>query len=240
VVYLAVVGSRGATAKELEEAIWPDRSITAASRRVAVARVRRWLGRTPWGSPWLPSAMPDRTYRLSGGYLLDWDLFQRLRARAEQGGASGAEDLHQALGLVRAAPLLHAEVAHHCSSRNPYRWLPSCGLRPSRLASAIVDTAHRLAEVSLGAGDIRTARWAVQRAVDAADSDRLTDFLWLDLVRITATAGCGSELRDVLDQLSDGRVGKVLEAPGRVQAMEQQLRELAGDDSPRGSAYSRR
>jgi hypothetical protein len=39
----------------------------------------------------------------------------------------------------------------------------------------------------------------------------------------------GSQLRNLLDQATDGRAGKLLGTPSRIIAVEQQLRELAGD-----------
>jgi hypothetical protein len=159
VVYLALQGARGATPAELEQAIW-DRGITASSRRVALSRARRWLGHTPAGHPWLPPAGPDQLYRLASGYLLDWDLFCRLRARGLQHGARGAEDLRHALELVRGAPFDRAEVARPGSPRTPYAWLTSVGVRPEQLASVIVETAGRLVDLCLETGDIGPARWA--------------------------------------------------------------------------------
>jgi hypothetical protein len=146
---------RGATTDQFDDAIWPDQQIKANTRRVAVARTRRWLGEAPDGQPWLPNATADRRYRLRDGYLLDRHLFRRLRSRGESRGPAGANDLRDALGLVRGAPLASADVAYSPVARNPYVWLPTSEIQPHHLAAAVVDTAHRLVELCLdGGGDI--------------------------------------------------------------------------------------
>src|SRR5262249_29942235 len=159
--------------------LWPGQRIKAASRRVAVARARRWLGETPDGKPWLPSAIADRRYRLRNGYLLDWHLFRRLRTRAKSRGRTGVSDLHQALSLVRRAPLAGGDVAYSVAARNPYEWLPTSEIQPHHLASAIVDTAHRLVQLCLDGGDLAGARWAVEQCW-LADLDRASDIAWRD------------------------------------------------------------
>jgi hypothetical protein len=104
IVYLATRGRRGATTDQFDDAIWPDQQVKANTRRVAVARARRWLGEAPDGQPWLPDATADRRYRLRDGFLLDWHLFRRLRSRGESRGPAGTNDLRDALSLVRGAP----------------------------------------------------------------------------------------------------------------------------------------
>src|SRR5262249_25016171 len=155
-----VRGARGASTDQLDEALWPGQHIKAASRRVAVARARRWLGETRDGEPRLPDATSDRRYRPRDGYLLDWHLFRRPRSRGESRGPAGASDLRQALSLVRGAPLAGADVAYSAVARNPYVWLPTSEIQPHHLASAVVDTAHRLVELCLDGGDPAGARWA--------------------------------------------------------------------------------
>jgi len=75
---------------------------------------------------------------------------------------------------------------------------PSCN--PTNLASAVLDTAHHLAQLALDAGDLVLARWAVERAW-LADPDWLDDHPWLDLMRVNARAGNTSELRALIDEL---------------------------------------
>lgn len=127
---------------------------------------------------------------LEDGYLLDWNLFCRLGARGEQHAAAGAEELRRALELVRGALLLHATVSHHSSDCTPNGWVSLSPLRPGRVAAAVVDTAHRLADLALAAGDSVTARWAIEQGQRACPG-RLSDYLWADLVRVNAAEGNG-------------------------------------------------
>jgi hypothetical protein len=209
-VYLASRGSRGASADQLDEALWPGRQVEAASRRVAIARARKWLGETPAGEKWLPDMTTDRRYRLSDGYLLDWHLFRRLRSRGETRGPAGASDLRQALGLVRGAPLAGADIAYSSTARNPYTWLVDSEIQPHHLSSAIVDTAHRLVELCLDGGDSAGARRAVEQAW-LVDIDRSSDIPYRDLLRVAAVEGNTAELELLLDDLMRVRDAEVPE-----------------------------
>ncbi|MEN3308889.1 MAG: hypothetical protein V7603_5091 [Micromonosporaceae bacterium] len=210
VTFLAARGKRGVTTEQFDEAMWPGQQVKATSRRVAVARARSWLGNTPDGEPWLPDATADRSYRLREGYLLDWWLFRRLRARGESRGPAGANDLRQALALVRGVPLAGADVAYSAVARNPYPWLPKSDIQPYHLASGVVDTAHRLVELCLEGGDIATARWAVDQAW-LADTERASDIAWRDLLRVADAEGNTAELEQLLDGLMQARDAEVPE-----------------------------
>ena len=210
IVYLAARGSRGATTDQFDEAMWPGQQVKATSRRVAVARARRWLGDSAEGEPWLPDATADRRYRLRDGYLFDWYLFRRLRSRGESRGPAGTSDLRQALALLRGAPLAGADIAYSSSARNPYVWLPTSDIQAHHLASAIVDTAHRLVELCLDGGDIAGARWAVDQAW-LADPDRASDIAWRDLLRVAAAEGNTAELDQLLGDLMRTRDAEVPE-----------------------------
>jgi hypothetical protein len=210
ITYLAVRGQRGATVDQVDEALWPGQQVKATSRRIAISRARKWLGETADGEPWLPDATGDRRYRLRDGYLLDWHLFRRLRARGESRGPAGGPDLRQALTLVRGAPLAGADIAYSSTTRNPYAWLPNSEIPPHHLASAVVDTAHRLVELCLDGGDITGARWAVDQAW-LADPDRASDIAWRDLMRVAAAEGKTAELDEMLGELIRARDAEVPE-----------------------------
>jgi nucleoid-associated protein YgaU len=210
IVYLATRGRRGATTDQFDDAIWPDQQVKANTRRVAVARARRWLGDAPDGQPWLPDATADRRYRLRDGFLLDWHLFRRLRSRGESRGPAGTNDLRDALSLVRGAPLASADVAYSPVARNPYVWLPTSEIQPHHLAAAVVDTAHRLVELCLDGGDITGARWAVDQAW-LADAARASDIAWRDLLRVAAAEGNTAELDQLLGELMTARDAEVPE-----------------------------
>jgi hypothetical protein len=210
IVFLAQRGARGATGDRLTDALWPEGNVKDASRRVAITRSRRWLGNTPTGDPWLPDMGADRTYRLEEGYLLDWHLFRRLRTRGEAHGPAGIRDLRAALGLVRGAPLDGADRAYAVGSRNPYTWLPESDIYPGHIVSAIVDTAHELAELYLEAGATTEARWAVHRAW-LADPYRGDDEPWCDIMRAEHMDAHNAQLRRLLGELMQARDAEVPE-----------------------------
>ena len=226
IAYLASRGRRGASTDQFDDALWPDQRVKATTRRVAVARARRWLGEGPDGRPWLPDATADHRYRLREGYLLDWHLFRRLRTRGESLGPDGVIDLHQALDLIRGAPLAGADIAHSSAARNPYAWLPVSDIPPHHLVAAIVDTAHRLVDLCLHSGDVVGARRAVERA-HAADPERASDVTWRDHLRVAAAEGNTAELDQLLDDLMVARDAEVPEdlAPDTYQL----LRDLIPD-----------
>ncbi|MEV2240155.1 peptidoglycan-binding protein [Micromonospora sp. NPDC049891] len=227
VVYLAQRGRAGATGEQIDDALWPERGVNARSRRVAVSKVRRWLGETAEGTHWLPpNAGADRLYRLTPGVLLDWQLFRRLRARGEARGVAGIADLRQALELVRGEPLAGAELPYSSGYRNPYTWLPGSDVQPHNLASAVVDTAHQLVDLYLAVGDTTGARWAVERAW-LADPARLDDHPWIDAMRVARADGRSAELRALLDDLVRTREAEVPEdlSPDTYAA----VHELVGD-----------
>jgi LysM repeat protein len=210
IVFLAQRAARGATADKLSDALWPEGNVKDASRRVAITRARRWLGSTPTADPWLPDMGADRTYRLADGYLLDWHLFRRLRSRGDAHGPAGVKDLRAALELVRGVPLDGADRAYAVGARNPYTWLPESEVYPGHVVSAIVDTAHELAEMYLEAGDTINARWTVQRAW-LADPYRGDDELWRDIMRAEHVDGHGAQLRRLLGELMRARDAEVPE-----------------------------
>jgi hypothetical protein len=204
VVYLAHRSGRGADAQAIDEALWPDTPITDPARQLTISRARRWLGAKPHGAPWLPDVGADLAYRLAEGYLFDWHLFRRLRSRGETRGALGADDLREALRLVRGAPLDGADRPPAPGTRNPYPWLPESDLHPDHVVATIVDTAHLLAELCLAAGDPAGARWAVQQAW-LADTGRGYDQPWRDLLRAEHADGRTGQLRAVLAELMELR-----------------------------------
>jgi len=210
IVYLAQRGARGADRARLEDVLWPDKTVKDGALRVAMTRARRWLGDTPDGQPWLPEMGADRTYRLADGVLLDWHLFRRLRSRGEAHGPAGVKDLYAALDLVRGVPLDGADRAYAARARNPYTWLPESDIFPPHIVSAIVDTAHQLAQLCLDAGDTAGARSAVQRAW-LADPYRGDDELWHDIMHAEYVDGHTAQLRQLLAELMHARDAEVPE-----------------------------
>jgi nucleoid-associated protein YgaU len=229
IVYLAQRGARGADRDQLDEALWPDRNVKDASRRVAITRARRWLGETAEGEAWLPDMGADRSYRLREGYLLDWHLFRRLRTRGELNGSGGANDLRAALELVRGVALEGADRPFAAGARSPYTWLAQSDIHPDHIASAVIDTAHHLALLNLEIGDAAGARWAVAQAW-LADPGRGYDQPWRDLMLAQHLQGQFAELHTTfaeLMQVRDAEVPEDLE-PETFQVVLQLLPDVVG------------
>lgn len=204
-VYLAQRGQRGASPTQLDQDLWPGQEVQVTYRRATISRARSWAGRRADGSPWLAEVH----YKLENGYLLDWHLFRRLRARGQSRGHDGIADLRAALELVRGMPLAGYERIAS-TTRTPYNWLPTSDIDPDHLIAAIVDTAHELAQLYLSRGDTTGARWAVDKAWQA-DPDRNYDQPWHDLLRIHAHEGHLAELQACVHELMRLREAEVEE-----------------------------
>ncbi|MDT5024859.1 MAG: hypothetical protein QOE61_1285 [Micromonosporaceae bacterium] len=222
VVYLAS-HPRGADRFELENALWPGKEIGPASLKVAMARTRSWLGQTATGQPWLADAKEKRLYRLTPGYLFDWHLFRRLRARAKTRGAQGIGDLRTALELVQNRPFYSVDT--QTTGRKPYTWLGESEINPPHVVAAVIDVAHELAQHYLDEGDTTGARWAVAQAW-AADPDRGYDEPWVDRMRAERHDGNRAELEQLHEQLLHARGAEVPEelAPATYRAIQALLR----------------
>ena len=177
VVYLATHG-RSAPGAALETALWPDRAVQQASRNQAVARARRWLGTDTDGNPHLQHNQ-DGVLTLGPAVLIDWELFTRLTARGHAANGDGHHDLATALRLVRGQPFAHVPPKR-------YTWLPETYLEQD-IATAVIDTAHRLATQRLAVRDFHGAREAARTAQLV---DRYDERPWRDL--LLAEAGLGN------------------------------------------------
>jgi hypothetical protein len=204
-VYLAQCGRRGASTAQLDADVWPGQEVQVSYRRATLSRARSWAGKRADGTPWLA----EFHYKLEDGYLLDWHLFRRLRARGQSRGPDGAADLRAALELVHGIPLAEFERIAS-TTRSPYNWLPTSDIDPDHLAAAIVDTATELAELYLAAGDTTGARWAVDKAWQA-DPDRNHDQPWHILLRAHAHDGHLAELQACVHELMRLREAEVEE-----------------------------
>lgn len=192
VTYLAL-HRRGVTGDRFAADLWPDRELTGrdSSPKNALSIVRKWLGVDPMtGADYLPVAAgtdsPDGvpTYRISG-LLVDWDLFCRLRSRAQTKGAGGIADLIAALDVVSGEPLGRRRL-------EGYGWLrDGTAIDEDGMSVAIVDVAHTVATAALADGDIDTAQHAVDIALSVGPAD---DRPLLDQAAVLDAQGRHAEL----------------------------------------------
>jgi hypothetical protein len=132
--------------------------VAEGTRRSNLSRLRSWLGLKDDGQAYLPEAYSGRL-GLDPAVSSDW---QRLRLLAAGGlERATSERLVAALELVRGAPLQDAA---------PGQWHWAEELRVEMI-SLIRDIGLVLAERALAAQDHQQARWALTRALLAADGD---------------------------------------------------------------------
>ena len=172
--------------------VWP-RGVTPEVRDATIARVREWLGTDADGNHVLRET-PEGRLHLSDDVAVDWHAFCALarRARAAQ-GSDERELLRRALRLVRGEVL-----AHRPSGR--YSWVPRTRLE-HRCVDVVVDTAHRLAELTVD-DDPDGAAAASRAGLRLAPTSQV---LWRDLLlaesRNPDGPGTASVVEDMLQTL---------------------------------------
>ena len=189
--------------------LWPhSHTIQPSTVRHAFYGARRWAG-TPTdpdtgqpGPTFVSDMLGSDLYRIRG-HLTDWDLFRRLRKRAQarhHASHTGAtDDYRAALKLVRG-PVL--------SGLRPrgYAWLNNHHQRHDlQIPGFIADTAHELVDIALTEPrDLGLARWAAETA-RGIDIDGVFDEPLTDLMRIADVEGNTGELERLAAILLDSR-----------------------------------
>ncbi len=154
--YLAL-HPNGVTAEKLAE----DLCIRPQKARSDLSIIRKWLGQSRAGKPYLPRAQQTHqdgvpaTYALDG-VLCDLDLFRRLRARGQSRGAEGMADLVSALHLVSGEPFTDLR-------KDGWGWLLEGDRLDHIMTAAIVDVGHIVTTHALAVGDLDLADFASQR-----------------------------------------------------------------------------
>lgn len=189
VAHLAV-HRQGVDADTLAEALWPDRPSNPATLHTMASIARRCLGPDTSGRPHLPHVGSDGRYRLGPEVGLDLDRFRAhvARAAALEDGA-GASELRAALELVRGRPFT--------TPGEDYLWAHAEALATSVVAE-VADTAHRLAEMYLEAGDARGAWWATQQGLLASPGN---EQLHRDRMRAADLIGNPAGVEEVMAEL---------------------------------------
>jgi len=202
-VYLAL-HPIGVTLDQALTDLWPDgKKISDATVRSAFYGARRWAGQGLDGDPERPfvsEMQRDGTYRLRG-HLLDWDLFRRLRKRAQARHAAqhpgAAEDYDAALALIRG-PVLNP------LRPRGYAWIHSHERHDLQIPGFLVDAAHELVDIALALGDTGRARRAAE-AARAVDPDVVFDRPLVDLMRVAHAENQPSEMDRYATILLDAR-----------------------------------
>lgn len=152
VAYLAA-HPRGATNEAWATALWPDRLMAAPTLYSTASAARRALGRSRAGHDHLPRRHGRLVLAPTVG--TDWGRFRRLAT------SSSPDAWRQALDLVRGRPFQ--------GLRSP-DWTVLEGVA-AEVEDGVVQTAARLAEHHLAAGDGHGAARAARRALLASPYD---------------------------------------------------------------------
>lgn len=197
--YLAL-HPNGVTAEKLAE----DLCIRPQKARSDLSIIRKWLGQSRAGKPFLPRAQQTHqdgvpaTYALDG-VLCDLDLFRRLRARGQSRGAEGMADLIAALHLVSGEPFTDLR-------KDGWGWLLEGDRLDHIMTAAIVDVGHIVITHALTIGDLDLADFASTVTLAASPYDEIAT---LDRVAVDRAKGDvdGADARqryDVSNRSDDG------------------------------------
>ena len=177
--YLAL-HPNGVTAEKLAE----DLCIRPQKARSDLSIIRKWLGQSRAGKPFLPRAQQTHqdgvpaTYALDG-VLCDLDLFRRLRARGQSRGAEGIADLIAALHLVSGEPFTDLR-------KDGWGWLLEGDRLDHIMTAAIVDVGHIVTTHALATDDLELADFASNVALAASPYDEVAN---LDRVAVDRAMG---------------------------------------------------
>ncbi|MCI0690308.1 MAG: hypothetical protein L0Y54_24175, partial [Sporichthyaceae bacterium] len=162
-LYLITRPGRSSDRAQIENALWYGHPAGEGTIRAAMARLRRWLGTRPDGGEWISEGnLPEGTFTVADGILMDWQLMLRLRERGDRRGEAGIGDYRAALQLVHGAPM--QDRPDQGRYRRHYTWIDGSEISPIRMLGVVTDVAHRLASHSLSVGDPGTVRWSVGQA----------------------------------------------------------------------------
>lgn len=181
--FIALHPGRGHAA--LDDAMWPGSRVTQNTRNTAISKLRRWFGRDAHGDDYLPRV--DTGYRFHPGVTTDWDEWRSLVG--DDPALAGTQQLVAALELVRGQPF---------TGVNPRRYGWAEHLK-QEMISAIVDTAHELAQRALRNGDAHLARKASTIGLQVEPGMEL---LWRDRIKAEHLAGNRSGIDDAIARMT--------------------------------------
>ena len=176
----------GYTAAQIKGFLWPKRAPAKSTFHSTASAARALLRRVP-DEDLIPNtavAGGMTRYRVKQCVGTDWDRFQWLKRNAR--GAATADRLTEALALVRGEPLTGAE---DWAFTPPYITEMRC---------AIVDAAHKLAQLRLEANDLPRATEAARQGLRASPWEQLP---YGDLMMVSHKAGNPSGVQDVWNEL---------------------------------------
>ncbi|NUR25804.1 MAG: hypothetical protein HOV83_08145, partial [Catenulispora sp.] len=180
----------GVHPRVLTSALFPRGAADDVADQV-LHRLGTWLGVAPDGTANLVT-LPDGRLTVSPAVRSDWEMFQNLRALADQDPRyqdprNRDQLLGQALGLVRGPLLARREAGR-------YGWLAYESVE-TEVPALIADTAVELSDLRLALGNPEGALAAVRDGLRASPAD---EELWRALLRATHATGDQTRLQEVV------------------------------------------
>jgi len=189
VAVMACLG-RPVRQEDLQEAVWGGEAVVPRTIWNMVGRTRKQLGE--WdGEPILATAdRRQNTYQLADGVTTDIALLRELYDRARNVSSSEAAGLLRAgLALVHGPPF----------AADGYEWA-RVNQHAHDAERLIEDTATWLVDLSLLAGDLDTARYAVMQGLRGLPGNEV---LYRARMRIENAAGNATAVRTAYRELTD-------------------------------------
>ncbi|GAA4660122.1 LysM peptidoglycan-binding domain-containing protein [Arthrobacter cryoconiti] len=127
---------RKQSTEEYDQAIHPNKSMTASMRNPLISRARKWLDSTADGQDFLAKFDVAKSYTLLDEVRTDWDIFQELVG--EDAATASLARLEAALELVTGQPFQGVKAA-----RGAWGWSE---IDQQEMIAAISDVAYEVAE----------------------------------------------------------------------------------------------
>ncbi|WP_310964108.1 LysM peptidoglycan-binding domain-containing protein [Nocardioides terrisoli] len=220
--YLAL-HPHGVSAEKLAE----DLCIRPQKARSDLSIVRKWLGQSRAGRPYLPRAQQTHqdgvpaTYALDG-VLCDLDLFRRLRARGQSRGSEGMADLVCALHLVSGEPFTDLR-------KDGWGWLLEGDRLDHIMTAAIVDVGHIVTTHALALGDLDLADFASNVALAASPYDEVATLDRAEVERATGDAEeADARMRKDVFNRTDDALGPIQLPPRTAEVVERKRSSTTG------------
>jgi len=188
-VYLALHPD-GVTDDRLKMVFWPDKPPSRQTFNTTMSMTRCALGTDTNNHHYLPHyAEADQRFILTTAATTDLARLETLAYLAKNLPESTARDhLITALEMVRGQPF---DVSRG------YEWAFAEGT-VTRASLAVADTAHRLAQLALVAGEYQLVEWAATQGLLASPGD---EALYRDRIIAAKKAGIPNGARTILDEL---------------------------------------
>jgi DNA-binding SARP family transcriptional activator len=187
IVYLAC-HPEGVSVDRLKAALWPESLPRPQTWMNRVSSCRQLLGTGGDGELLLPH-FEGQMARLSPSVRNDIGRIEAALRHSDADLASAMTALREAMALVRGRPF---------DAPSGYEWAYS-ELHVAHAERVVVDVAHRLASLALGAGEWRVALWASEQGLSVAACD---ESLYQDRMRALHAGGdvrgVDAAMRDLL------------------------------------------